>query len=193
MHLRYSQNVTCRHSLSSSFSVHPFQSTHSFATTSPPSTAAPSRPPSINIKQLIVDTAKHYWNGTKQLYHNIKASRQLKQRLSSGEKLTRKEQRFIWQTNQDIKSAVPFLIIAAAPLVGYLLPILVSIFPGMLPSTFKQESNKEKERKQILEQRKQSSEHLAQLLKRTIASHPQLVDVMKRVKLLQTSPSCSEI
>ncbi len=166
--------------------IYPFRSrfgAHQFSTAALPSdqASASSSPPSRNVKQLIIETAKHYWTGTKHLYHNFKESRMLKQRLAAGDKLTRKEQRFIWQTNQDIKAAIPFLIIAAAPLVGYLLPVLISIFPDMLPSTYRQESFHEKRRKELLDQREKTSEQLSALLKRAVASQPQLLDVMKKV------------
>jgi LETM1 and EF-hand domain-containing protein 1, mitochondrial len=43
------------------------------------------------------------------------------------------------RTTADMFRLVPFLVIIAIPFAEFALPVLLKFFPGMLPSTFKEE------------------------------------------------------
>lgn len=89
--------------------------------------------------------AHHYWSGTKLLGMEIKVSSRLLLKMTSGYELTRREYRQLQRTTVDMLKVVPFAMFVIIPFAELLLPVALKLFPGLLPSTF--ESNVDKEKK----------------------------------------------
>ncbi|CAG8696212.1 16296_t:CDS:10 [Funneliformis mosseae] len=85
----------------------------------------------------IKDEFIHYWHGTKLLGLEIKISTKLLYKLLKGQKFTRREQRQLRRTTQDLVRLVPFLVFIAVPFMEFLLPIALKLFPNMLPKMAK--------------------------------------------------------
>ncbi len=86
--------------------------------------------------QSIKDEAHHYWVGSKLLWSEIKVTKQILQRVVQGHELTRRERNQLVRTSTDLFRLIPFAIIVVIPFMELLLPVLLKVFPNMLPSTF---------------------------------------------------------
>eukprot|EP01103_Thecamoeba_quadrilineata_P012400 TRINITY_DN3190_c0_g2_i1.p1 TRINITY_DN3190_c0_g2~~TRINITY_DN3190_c0_g2_i1.p1 ORF type:complete len:495 (-),score=122.94 TRINITY_DN3190_c0_g2_i1:61-1545(-) len=93
---------------------------------------------------------RHYYTGLKLLLRNINICSQLVFKIVSGDKLSRRERDILQTTVADIFRLVPFLIIVIVPFLEFTLPVLIKLFPGMLPSTFETTDQKKKKQKQQL-------------------------------------------
>lgn len=84
----------------------------------------------------IKDGLHHYWHGSKLLAYETKISSRLLMKILKGKKLVRREHRQLLRTTSDLLRLVPFLIIVLIPFLEFALPIILKLFPNMLPSTF---------------------------------------------------------
>lgn len=112
--------------------------------------AAASPPPAVqtpkpSLWQRVKKEAKHYWEGTKLLGYEVRVSTKLALKLASGRELTRREDRQLKRTVQDMARLVPFSVFVLVPFAELLLPIALKLFPNLLPSTY--ETAKEKSAK----------------------------------------------
>ena len=92
--------------------------------------------PKIPIITRIKEGILHYWHGSKLLAYETKISSKLIYKLMKGENLIRRERRQLLRTTSDLIRLVPFVIIAIIPFLEFALPLILKIFPNMLPSTF---------------------------------------------------------
>lgn len=92
----------------------------------------PKAPITTRIKEGLL----HYWHGSKLLAYETKISSSLLYKLMKGENLIRRERRQLLRTTSDLLRLVPFIIIAIIPFLEFALPLILKIFPNMLPSTF---------------------------------------------------------
>ncbi|CAI2191679.1 3870_t:CDS:2, partial [Funneliformis geosporum] len=113
----------------------------------------------------IKDEFIHYWHGTKLLGLEIKISTKLLYKLLKGQRLTRREQRQLRRTTQDLVRLVPFLVFIVVPFMEFFLPIALKLFPNMLPSTFEDKFSKEEKKRKLLKVRLE----MAKFLQETIA------------------------
>ena len=90
----------------------------------------------MHLKEEVKDTFKHYWLGTKLLWADIRISSRLLLKLTSGKHLTRREREQHTRTTADIFRLVPFAVFIIVPFMEFLLPVVLKVFPNMLPSTF---------------------------------------------------------
>jgi len=101
------------------------------------------------------DVLKHYWVGTKLLATEVKIASKYVGKAVRGKALSRRERRQLTRTTADIFRMVPMLIFVLIPFMELLLPVALTIFPNMLPSTFqdklKQEENLKKKLRLKLE------------------------------------------
>jgi hypothetical protein len=75
----------------------------------------------------------HYWLGSKLLYRNSQAIKEIRKKdLNS---LTRTENLILNQFRYDIRVGVPFVTLFALPIIGYTAPLLALLAPKYLPST----------------------------------------------------------
>ncbi len=97
-----------------------------------PAKNVPKPPIMTRIKEGLV----HYWHGSKLLAYETKISSKLLFKLIRGEQLIRRERRQLLRTTSDLFRLVPFIVIAVIPFLEFALPLLLKLFPNMLPSTF---------------------------------------------------------
>lgn len=101
-----------------------------------PEKKAPSSAVKIPIMVRLKEGVQHYWHGSKLLAYETKISSKLIYKLMKGESLIRREKRQLLRTTSDLLRLVPFIIIAIIPFLEFALPLILKIFPNMLPSTF---------------------------------------------------------
>ncbi|KAI9102718.1 LETM1-like protein-domain-containing protein [Phlyctochytrium arcticum] len=94
--------------------------------------AVAKKPLSVKIKEELL----HYWHGTKLLGVEINISSRLLVKLIRGQGLSRREVRQLKRTTSDLLRLVPFVIILLIPFMELALPLILKLFPNMLPSTF---------------------------------------------------------
>ncbi|KAF3329404.1 LETM1 and EF-hand domain-containing protein 1 [Carex littledalei] len=101
-------------------------------------------------KGNFMSAVRHYWHGTKLLWTDTKISSKLLLKLINGKELSRREQRQLTHTTSDILKLIPFSVFIVVPFMEFLIPILLKVFPNMIPSTFKGEmQNKEKLKRKL--------------------------------------------
>ena len=93
---------------------------------------------------------RHYWNGTKLLYADIKIAASLTRQVLNGHELSRRERKALTRTSADIIRLVPFLVIMIVPFMEFALPVLLKLFPNMLPSTYMDHKGQEAKLKKQL-------------------------------------------
>eukprot|EP01091_Cochliopodium_minus_P001086 TRINITY_DN1095_c0_g1_i1.p1 TRINITY_DN1095_c0_g1~~TRINITY_DN1095_c0_g1_i1.p1 ORF type:complete len:706 (-),score=319.14 TRINITY_DN1095_c0_g1_i1:125-2242(-) len=96
-----------------------------------------------NLPEVIKEELIHYYKGFKLLFKNMKLSTQLALRILKGEKLKRSESALLERTVADTFRLVPFIIILVVPFMEFTLPVLLKLFPNMLPSTFTTKDQKQ--------------------------------------------------
>lgn len=100
------------------------------------------KPLSLKIKEGLL----HYWHGSKLLVYETRISSKLLYKMLQGHKLIRREQRQLRRTVSDMLRLVPFVVIMAIPFLELALPVLLKLFPNMLPSTFEDKATFEDKR-----------------------------------------------
>lgn len=78
----------------------------------------------------------HLWHGSKLLALNTRIALRLKRQIMAGQKPTRRERQLLEKTTKDLLRLVPFSAFILIPGGELLLPVAVSIFPNLMPSTF---------------------------------------------------------
>lgn len=101
-----------------------------------PEKTAPGPVVKVPIMIRLKEGIQHYWHGSKLLAYETKISSKLIYKLMKGETLIRREKRQLLRTTSDLLRLVPFIIIAIIPFLEFALPLILKIFPNMLPSTF---------------------------------------------------------
>ncbi|KAJ3352396.1 hypothetical protein GGF32_003784 [Allomyces javanicus] len=136
-----------------------------------------SSPPSLSprkpfLRRLREDTwphicaeLAHYKTGTQLFAYEAKVSARYLAKLVRGHALSRREYRQLRRTVSDLFRLVPFLIILVIPFAELTLPILLRVFPTMLPSTFEKSGDYEERKRRLLQVRL----GLAQFLQETVA------------------------
>jgi len=109
--------------------------------------------------------AHHYWVGAKLLRLEVSIASRHAWRAAQGKQLSRRERAQLTRTTADLIRLVPMVIILVIPLLEFTLPVLLRLFPNMLPSTFEDKLKKEEELKRRLAVRLQ----LARFLQDTVA------------------------
>jgi LETM1 and EF-hand domain-containing protein 1 len=113
----------------------------------------------------IKEEVAHYKEGSKLLFFEVKLSFRYLRKLMNGNQLTRREQRQLRRTVSDLFRLVPFVALILIPFAELALPILLKLFPNMLPSTFEKQFEQEEKKKKMLKMRLE----LAKFLQETVA------------------------
>ena len=97
------------------------------------------------MKELnLIDKAKkalqHTWTSSKLFATEIGTTTSLVKDMIGGSILTRRDKRQIVRTGTDVLRLVPFSLFLIIPFMEFLLPFAVRIFPGLLPSPFRTDS-----------------------------------------------------
>uniref|UniRef100_A0A915JHQ8 Letm1 RBD domain-containing protein n=1 Tax=Romanomermis culicivorax TaxID=13658 RepID=A0A915JHQ8_ROMCU len=95
-------------------------------------------------------TLIHYYDGFKLFYIDLKVSTRLLWRVVRGNALSRQEKLQLIRSAGDLFRLVPFMVFIIVPLMEFLLPAYLYLFPNALPSQFKEKNEEdEKFRKQL--------------------------------------------
>ncbi|CAG8478106.1 10885_t:CDS:10 [Acaulospora colombiana] len=127
----------------------------------------------------IKDELIHYWHGTKLFGLEIKISTKLLYKLLKGQKLTRREQRQLKRTTQDLVRLVPFAVFIIVPFMELLLPVALKLFPNMLPSTFEDKYAKEEKKRKLLKVRLEMAKFLQETIAETAITGKDRADAAK--------------
>ncbi|CAK7201323.1 LETM1 domain-containing protein ylh47 [Sporothrix eucalyptigena] len=121
----------------------------------------------LTLGQKIKKEAQHYWDGTKLLATEVKISTRLALKMAAGYELTRRENRQLQRTVQDLGRLVPFSVFVIVPFAELLLPVALRLFPNLLPSTYEGKTSRDKKASFLRATRKEVSDFLRLTLKET--------------------------
>jgi LETM1 and EF-hand domain-containing protein 1 len=121
----------------------------------------------LTIGQKIKKEVQHYWDGTKLLAAEVKISSRLALKMAAGYELTRRENKQLQRTVQDLGRLVPFSVFVIVPFAELLLPVALKLFPNMLPSTYEGQKSRDKKASTLRATRQEVSDFLRQTLKET--------------------------
>ncbi|XP_069833398.1 mitochondrial proton/calcium exchanger protein isoform X2 [Dendropsophus ebraccatus] len=103
-----------------------------------------------SIGQKVMDELKHYYHGFRLLWIDTKIAARMLWNILNGSSLSRRERRQFLRICADLFRLVPFLVFIIVPFMEFLLPVVLKLFPNMLPSTFETTSKKEERLKKEL-------------------------------------------
>jgi LETM1 and EF-hand domain-containing protein 1 len=121
----------------------------------------------LTLWQKIMKEVHHYWDGTKLLAVEVRISTKLAMKMAAGYELTRRENRQLQRTVQDLGRLVPFSVFIIVPFAEALLPIALRLFPNMLPSTYEAQKSKDAKASVLRATRNEVSKFLRTTLKET--------------------------
>jgi len=121
----------------------------------------------LTLWQKIMREVHHYWDGTKLLAAEVRISTKLAMKMAAGYELTRRENRQLQRTVQDLARLVPFSVFVIVPFAEALLPIALRLFPNMLPSTYEAQKSKDAKASVLRATRNEVSKFLRTTLKET--------------------------
>ncbi|KAF5518789.1 LETM1 domain-containing protein mdm28 [Colletotrichum aenigma] len=121
----------------------------------------------LTVWQKVKKEAHHYWDGTKLLAAEVRISTRLALKMAAGYELSRRENRQLRRTVQDLGRLVPFSMFVIVPFAELLLPVALRLFPNMLPSTYEGQNSKDAKANTLRATRKEVSEFLRSSLKET--------------------------
>ncbi|KAI9720398.1 MAG: hypothetical protein M1812_002904 [Candelaria pacifica] len=121
----------------------------------------------LTIGQKIKKEVLHYWDGTKLLATEVRISTKLAVKMAAGYELSRRENRQLQRTVQDLGRLVPFSVFVIVPFAELLLPVALRLFPNLLPSTYEGQTSKDKKATNLRATRKEVSSFLRHTLKET--------------------------
>lgn len=154
----------------------------------------------LTLGQKIKKEAQHYWDGTKLLATEVRISSRLAIRMAAGYELSRRENRQLQRTVQDIGRLVPFSVFVLVPFAELLLPIALKLFPNLLPSTYEGQSSKDKKITNLRATRKEVSSFLRNTLKETglplstaSAHKEEFTQFFRKVRATGEKPSSAEV
>ena len=119
----------------------------------------------FTIGQKIMKEIQHYWDGTKLLSTEVKISSRLALKMAAGYELSRRENRQLQRTVQDLGRLVPFSVFVIVPFAELLLPVALGLFPNLLPSTYEGQKSRESKAANLRDTRKQVSSFLRNTLR----------------------------
>ncbi|ROT39342.1 LETM1-domain-containing protein [Sodiomyces alkalinus F11] len=117
--------------------------------------------------QKIKHEVQHYWDGTKLLAVEVKISTRLAVKMAAGYELSRRENRQLKRTVQDLGRLIPFSVFIIVPFAELLLPVALKLFPNLLPSTYEAQKSKDAKATTLRTTRKEVSDFLRRSLKET--------------------------
>ena len=144
--------------------------------------------------------AHHYWDGTKLLATEVRISTKLALKMAAGYELSRRENRQLQRTVQDLGRLVPFSVFVIVPFAELLLPVALKIFPNMLPSTYEGQTSKDKKASHLRTTRKEVSSFLRDTLKETglpvsaiNAKKEEFTEFFRKVRATGESPTHADV
>ena len=154
----------------------------------------------LTLWQKVKKEARHYWDGSKLLAAEVRISWRLALKMAAGYELTRRENKQLQRTVQDLGRLVPFSVFIIVPLGEALLPLALKLFPNMLPSTFEGQKSKEAKAKVLRSTRKEVSSFLRQTLKETglplsqaTAQKEEFANFFRKVRSTGETPTAEDV
>ncbi|KAL8706717.1 MAG: hypothetical protein Q9201_000242 [Fulgogasparrea decipioides] len=154
----------------------------------------------LTIGQKIKKEAQHYWDGTKLLATEVKISTKLALRMAAGYELSRRENRQLQRTVQDLARLVPFSAFVIVPFAELLLPVALKLFPNLLPSTYEGQKSKDAKATSLRTTRKEVSNFLRNTLKETglpvsaVNAHKEeFAEFFRKVRATGESPTPEDV
>jgi len=117
-----------------------------------------------SIWQRFVEEVKHYYSGFKLLFLDVKVSSKIIYKVLHGKTLSRRENRQLVRTVSDLFRLVPFSVFIIVPFMELLLPVALKLFPGMLPSTFTSQDEREVKMRRALKAKLEYAKFLQKTL-----------------------------
>lgn len=124
-------------------------------------------PKKLTLMQKVKREVLHYWDGTKLLATEVRISTKLALKMAAGYELSRRENRQLQRTVQDLGRLVPFSVFVIVPFAELLLPVALRLFPNLLPSTYEGQKSKDAKATNLRATRKEVSSFLRDTLKET--------------------------
>ncbi|OAL37735.1 hypothetical protein AYO20_02912 [Fonsecaea nubica] len=154
----------------------------------------------LTLGQKIKKEIQHYWDGTKLLAAEVRISSKLALKMAAGYELSRRENRQLQRTVQDLGRLVPFSVFVIVPFAELLLPVALKLFPNLLPSTFEGQKSRETKAAHLRETRKQVSAFLRNTLRETglpvsavNAKKEEFTEFFRKVRATGESPSREDV
>ncbi|KAH6633988.1 LETM1-like protein-domain-containing protein [Chaetomium sp. MPI-SDFR-AT-0129] len=154
----------------------------------------------LTLGQKIKKEAQHYWDGTKLLAAEVRISSRLALKMAAGYELTRRENRQLQRTVQDLGRLVPFSVFVIVPFAELLLPVALKLFPNMLPSTYEGQKSKDKKASTLRATRQEVSDFLRQTLKETglpltqaTAQKEEFTNFFRKVRATGEKPTAEDV
>ncbi|KAI4268157.1 MAG: hypothetical protein L6R38_007934 [Xanthoria sp. 2 TBL-2021] len=154
----------------------------------------------LTIMQKVKKEIQHYWDGTKLLATEVKISTKLALRMAAGYELSRRENRQLQRTVQDLARLVPFSAFVIVPFAELLLPVALKLFPNLLPSTYEGQKSKDAKATSLRTTRKEVSSFLRDTLKETglpvstVNAHKEeFADFFRKVRTTGQSPTQEDV
>ncbi|KAL8705976.1 MAG: hypothetical protein Q9225_007993, partial [Loekoesia sp. 1 TL-2023] len=154
----------------------------------------------LSILQKIKKEMLHYWDGTKLLATEVKISTKLALRMAAGYELSRRENRQLQRTVQDLARLVPFSAFVIVPFAELLLPVALKLFPNLLPSTYEGQKSKDAKATTLRKTRKEVSNFLRDTLKETglpvsaiNAQKEEFAEFFRKVRATGESPTPEDV
>jgi LETM1 and EF-hand domain-containing protein 1, mitochondrial len=154
----------------------------------------------LTLWQKVKKEAHHYWDGTKLLAMEVKISSKLALKMAAGYELTRRENRQLQRTVQDLGRLVPFSVFVIVPFAELLLPVALKLFPNLLPSTYEGQKSKDAKAANLRATRKEVSNFLRDTLKETglpvsavNAQREEFTEFFRKVRATGESPTQEDV
>ncbi|MCJ1357999.1 MAG: hypothetical protein MMC33_007997 [Icmadophila ericetorum] len=154
----------------------------------------------MTLMQKVKHEIAHYWDGTKLLAAEVKISSRLALKMAAGYELSRRENRQLQRTVQDLGRLVPFSVFVIVPFAELLLPVALKLFPNMLPSTYEGQKAKDSKATNLRATRKEVSNFLRNTLKETglpvsaaNAQREEFTEFFRKVRATGESPTPEDV
>ena len=154
----------------------------------------------MTIWQKVKKEVVHYWDGTKLLATEVRISMKLALKMAAGYELSRRENRQLQRTVQDLGRLVPFSVFVLVPFAELLLPVALKLFPNLLPSTYEGQKSKDKKATNLRSARKEVSNFLRNTLKETglpvsaVNAHKEeFTEFFRKVRATGESPTPEDV
>ena len=154
----------------------------------------------LTIWQKVKHEVQHYWDGTKLLATEVKISSRLALKMAAGYELTRRENRQLQRTVQDLGRLVPFSVFVIVPFAELLLPVALKLFPNLLPSTYEGRDAKDKKASILRVKRTEVSNFLRSTLKESgipisvvNAQREEFTEFFRKVRATGESPTEEDV
>ncbi|KAH0544452.1 hypothetical protein FGG08_001349 [Glutinoglossum americanum] len=154
----------------------------------------------LTIMQKVKRELNHYWDGTKLLGAEVKISTKLALKMAAGYELSRRENRQLQRTVQDLARLVPFSVFIIVPFAELLLPFALKLFPNMLPSTYEGQKAKDAKTASLRAARKEVSNLLRETLRETglplstsNAQKEEFTEFFRKVRATGESPTHDDV